>query len=169
MFVTKDTVVTVSYHLRESNADGDTIEIADSANPFVFLFGKGHLLPDFEKHLKGLKMDDTFSFSIAAAQAYGIADPEAVVELPADMFADPEGNGLDPNVQIGATLQLQNESGELMEGTVMDISEDMVVLDFNHPMAGIDLHFTGTVLNVRQATASELTHGHVHGPGGHHH
>ncbi len=169
MFIVKDTVVTVSYHLRESDAAGNTIEIADANNPFVFLFGHGKLLPDFEKNLKGLKIADSFSFSIPAADAYGIADPEAVVELPADMFDDPEGKGLDAHVKIGALLQMQNEHGELLEGIVMDISDDIVVMNFNHPMAGIDLHFTGTVLDIRAASTTELAHGHVHGPGGHHH
>jgi len=169
MFIVKDTVVAVTYHLRERDANGDTIEIADAGHPFVFLFGHGQLLPDFEKNLKGLKIDDTFSFSISAANAYGVVDPEAVVELPVDMFADPDGGGIDSHVQIGAALQLQNESGELLEGIVIDISDEIVVMDFNHPMAGIDLHFTGTVLDIRTATPSELEHGHVHGSGGHHH
>jgi FKBP-type peptidyl-prolyl cis-trans isomerase SlyD len=169
MFITKDSVVTATYELREDSATGEVIEIADAAHPFVFLFGHGQLLPDFEKNLKGLKEQDTFSFHIPADRAYGVADPEAVVELPTDLFLDPESNKLDPQVVVGATLRLENEHGELLEGVVMDIADDMVVMDFNHPMAGINLHFTGTVLNIRMATASELAHGHVHGPGGHHH
>ena len=102
-------------------------------------------------------------FHIAAADGYGEFDEEAVANLPKDMF-----NGTEIP-EIGEVLPLQDNNGNRFQGQVVSVTEDSVIVDLNHPMAGQDLHFKGEILNVRPATPEELAHGHAHGPDGHHH
>lgn len=168
MKISKNKVVSISYVLREDTADGEIIEIADAQKPFTFLYGVGSLLPLFEENLNGLSAGDTFSFRIPSDEGYGEYDEEAVVEIAKEAFVL-EGKSADEWVQIGTTIPMQNEEGEVMQGIVIELTNQGVVLDFNHPMAGIDLYFSGEVLQVRDASASELAHGHVHDGNGHHH
>ena len=91
------------------------------------------------------------------------------MSVPADSFKDQDGN-LDTNViKVGNVLPMMDDQGHQFQGIVCEITPDAVIMDFNHPMAGKELNFTVTVADVRPATAEELEHGHVHGPGGHHH
>ncbi|RRN77744.1 peptidylprolyl isomerase, partial [Pseudoxanthomonas sp. SGD-10] len=106
-----------------------------------------------------------YAFSLAAADAYGEYDEAAVANLPKEMFTQ-QGGGLP---EVGAILPLQDNQGNQFQGRVVSIVEDAVLVDLNHPMAGHELHFNGTIQEVRPATEEELDHGHVHGPGGHHH
>lgn len=168
MIISKDKVVSVSYVLREGNFGGDVVEQTTGEEPFVFLFGAGSLLPDFESHLHGLKEGDTFQFSIDSQNAYGQVESEAIVDLPIDIFEIDGAIDYDL-LQIGNVVPMRNDQGHLLHGVVVSVAEDVVTMDFNHPMAGKDLYFMGTVLNIREATPAELEHGHVHGPGGHHH
>jgi FKBP-type peptidyl-prolyl cis-trans isomerase SlyD len=95
-------------------------------------------------------------------EGYGEFDEEAVANLPLEMF-----KGTD-TPQIGEVLPLQDNNGNRFQGQVVSVTEDSVIVDLNHPMAGQELHFKGEILNVRPATPEELTHGHAHGPDGHH-
>ncbi|MFD1631960.1 FKBP-type peptidyl-prolyl cis-trans isomerase [Pseudopedobacter beijingensis] len=158
-------VVSVTYDLYISE-DGEKkhVESATIEQPLVFLYGVGMMLPKFEEHLKGLTIGDNYSFSLPAADAYGEFDEAAVVNLPKSMF---ESQGGLP--EAGTVLPLQDNQGNQFQGRVVSIVEDAVLVDLNHPMAGHELHFNGTIQDVREATAEELDHGHVHGPGGHHH
>ena len=126
------------------------------------------MIPAFEDNLAGLSVGDTFAFGIEAAQAYGVYDETALVEVPKQIFEqdDKIPDGL---LEIGNVLPLQDQEGNRMQGMVAWVGLDNVKLDFNHPMAGVDLFFTGHVEEVRDAEPSELEHGHVHGAGGHHH
>lgn len=168
MIITKNKVVSVSYVLREGDFGGEVVEQTTSQEPFVFLFGVGSLLPDFENNLLGLKVGDMFKFSIASQNAYGPMESDAIVELPIDIFVIDGAIDYDL-LQIGNVVPMRNDQGHLLHGTVVNVTDDVVTMDFNHPMAGKDLYFMGTVLDIREATPTELEHGHVHGPGGHHH
>jgi len=168
MKISQHKVVSVSYTLREDNALGRVIEQTSTEKPFTFLFGVGQLLPDFEQHLNGLGADDTFAFGIESAKAYGLSDPERIVDLPIDIFMV-NGKVDTKMLQIGNIIPLRDQAGHVHQGKVLGTTLSMVKMDFNHPMAGINLFFVGKVLSVREATASELDHGHAHGPGGHHH
>jgi FKBP-type peptidyl-prolyl cis-trans isomerase SlyD len=126
------------------------------------------MIPAFEANLKDLKKGDTFAFGIPAAQAYGEYDDNALVEVPKQIF-EHEGKIPDGLLEVGNVLPLQDQEGNRLQGMVAWVGLDKVKLDFNHPMAGVDLFFTGHVESVREADPSELAHGHVHGPGGHHH
>lgn len=168
MIISKDKVVSVSYELREGDNMGELVEQTTAEEPFTFLFGVGSLLPDFENNLNGLKAGDTFQFGIASQQAYGDLDPNAIVDLPINIFMVDGAIDYDL-LEIGNVVPMRNDQGHLLHGVIVNIAPDMVTMDFNHPMAGKDLFFSGTVLEIREATPSELEHGHVHGHGGHHH
>ncbi len=167
MTIENKMVVSVNYQLKEAKENGALIEQTSKEQPFTFLFGVGNLLPEFEANLKGKKIGDTFDFSIKSANAYGETDPEAVGELPVKMLLD--GGLKQEELKLGMMLPLQDQAGNVHQAKVIGITEEMVKVDLNHPMAGIDLHFTGEVLAIRAASESEIAHGHVHGPGGHHH
>jgi FKBP-type peptidyl-prolyl cis-trans isomerase SlyD len=115
-----------------------------------------------------MKVGDTFAFGIAAVDAYGAYDDNALVEVAKSMFED-EGKIPDGLLEVGNMLPLQDQDGNRLNGMVAWVGDDKVKLDFNHPMAGVDLYFSGNVESLRDAEASELEHGHVHGAGGHHH
>lgn len=168
MVISAKKVVAVSYELREDNAAGPVVEKTAADSPLVFLYGIGSMIPDFEKNLAGLKVGDTFAFGIQSENAYGKYDQQAVVDLPIQTFYV-EGK-LDTDILfLGNIVPMQTNDGRMMRGKVIAITADSVKMDFNHPMADKNLYFTGAVETVREASPEELAHGHVHGPGGHHH
>jgi FKBP-type peptidyl-prolyl cis-trans isomerase SlyD len=170
MTIKKDTVVAVNYHLT-SKVDGgaeNLVEQTSTDHPFVFLTGSGSLLPDFEKELMGKKTGDTFDFHIKAANAYGLKEQEYIIKVNKEAFVV-DGKFDEERVKVGNELEMNDTEGNVLLGIVTTIGVEDVTMDFNHPLAGQDLHFVGSVLDVREATAEELEHGHVHGPGGHHH
>ena len=150
MKIQPESVVSLTYDLYVKQEDGSEafVESATVEQPLTFLYGAGQMLPKFEENLSPL---------------YGAYDEQAVANLPIEMF-----NGTEMPV-IGSVLPLQDNHGNHFQGQVVSIAEDAVIVDLNHPMAGQELHFKGTILNVRPATPEELAHGHAHGPDGHHH
>ncbi|MBK6995076.1 MAG: FKBP-type peptidyl-prolyl cis-trans isomerase [Lewinellaceae bacterium] len=168
MIIEQNKVVAVHYTLNEGTAEVQLVESTNGSEPLTFIYGVGMMIPAFEANLTGLSIGDTFAFGIPAAQAYGEYDATALVEVPKQIF-EHEGKIPDGLLEIGNVLPLQDQEGNRMQGMVAWVGLDKVKLDFNHPMAGVDLFFTGHVEGVRDAEPSELEHGHVHGPGGHHH
>jgi FKBP-type peptidyl-prolyl cis-trans isomerase SlyD len=168
MVISKNKVVSLTYELKLDNAEGEVVDMADAAQPLVFLYGAGNMLPKFESNLAELKADDNFEFTLSSDDAYGPVIEEAVVDLPIDIFM--VDGKIDPDMLfVGNVIPMQDNEGRPLDGTVVSISDDKVKMDFNHPMAGKTLHFTGKILELREATAEEISHGHVHGPHGHHH
>ncbi len=168
MVIETNKVVSVHYTLTEGTAEGQLVESTQGRDPLMFIYGVGMMLPEFERNLQGLKAGDNFAFSIAAAEAYGEYDNNALVEVPKNIF-EQDGKIPDGLLEVGNMLPLQDQDGNRLDGMVAWVGLDKVKLDFNHPMAGVDLFFTGHVEALRDADANELAHGHVHGPGGHHH
>ncbi len=168
MVISKDKVVSLSYELKLDKASDEIVDQANADHPLVFLFGAGNLLPKFESHIANLKVNDSFEFSLESDDAYGPVIEEAIVDLPMDIF---KINGeIDPGMLVvGNIIPMQDNEGRPLDGTIVAIENDAVKMDFNHPMAGRTLHFTGKVLDIREATDEEISHGHVHGPHGHHH
>jgi FKBP-type peptidyl-prolyl cis-trans isomerase SlyD len=158
-------VVSLTYDLYVKQEDGTEalVESATEEQPLTFLYGAGQMLPKFEENLSALSTGDKYDFRLTANNAYGNYDDEAVANLPKEMFKGTE------IPEIGSVLPLQDNNGNHFQGQVVSIAEDSVIVDLNHPMAGQDLHFKGSILNVRPATPEELSHGHAHGPDGHHH
>lgn len=158
-------VVSLTYDLyvKQDNGAEELVESATEEQPLVFLYGAGQMLPKFEENLSDLSTGDSYEFRLAAEDAYGNYDDEAVASLPKEMF---QGTDIP---EIGSMLPLQDNHGNHFQGQVVSVAEDSVIVDLNHPMAGQELHFKGKIVNVRPATPEELSHGHAHGPDGHHH
>ena len=168
MEIQNNTVVSITYDLKVGNADGALVEKVEAAAPFVFLFGAGGLLPEFEENLNGLSAGKAFEFTIESDNAYGPVQEEAIIELPLNIF-EVDGAVPDDLLVIGRYLTMQDHQGNPLRGKVVEVGADKVKMDFNHPLAGVDLYFKGGVESVREATEEEIAHGHVHGEGGHHH
>ena len=163
MKIANNTVVSVSYQLHANfpSQEKKHIETADAAHPLTFLFGGGGLIPGFERNLDGLSPGEKFSFSIDAAEGYGSIDNNAIISLPIEIFK--VDNVIDFNIlKAGNILPMSDNEGNTMNGKVVSYNEKDVTMDFNHPLAGQTLHFSGEVLNVREATPEEVSHGHVH-------
>lgn len=160
-------VISLNYNLHKDNAEGELIESTEGQKPLVFLSNKGQMIPEFEAQVAKLNKGDKFSFRIKADNAYSQRSDEAIIELPKDMFMQ-EGK-LPEEVAVGNILPLQSQDGKVHPGKVVSINDNTITMDMNHMLAGQDLHFTGEVLDVRDATAEELEHRHVHGEGGHQH
>lgn len=170
LLVMKNMVVSVHYELKvEDNGQLVTADKSAPENPLVFIQGSGMLLPEFESNVAGKTVGDSVEFSIKAENGYGLHSEENLAQIPIDSFKDKDGN-IDTNmVRVGSVLPMMDQNGHQFQGLVREVTEDIVVMDFNHPLAGKDLNFSVTIVDVRPATAEELEHGHVHGPGGHHH
>ena len=155
-------VVSLSYTLMLNS--GELADEATADQPLVFIHGIGQTLPAFDDQLDGLSVGDTLSFTLSAEDGYGESSANYVVEIPKNIFEGPDVP--DDILEIGATLPMQDQDGNPMDGVVLEIGDDTVTMDFNHPLAGEALGFSGTVLDIREATQEELDHGHVHGEGG---
>lgn len=163
----KHKVISVSYNLHKNTADGEMIESTEGKAPLTFLSGVGQMIPDFETNIISLNQGDDFSFGIKAENAYGTRTEEAIMELPQDIFMQ-DGKMVE-EVQPGNMVPLQDQNGNVVPAVVVKINDTTVTMDLNHPLADQDLHFTGTVVEMREATEDEISHGHVHGPNGHQH
>ncbi len=168
MKVGKDKVVTLTYVLRMNDETGEIIQEVDENRPFVHLFGAGTLLPAFESSLDSLEPEATFSFPIPASDAYGGKNDEAIIELEKSLF-EIDGKIDDELLAIGNVIAMQDQDGNPVDGRVLEVKDGTVIMDFNHPLAGQDIHFSGKIIDVREATKEELEHNHVHGDGGHQH
>ncbi len=159
MTIDKNHVVALNYILHTIEEDGRKVLVEKTTqdNPLTFLYGVGMMIPKFEESIKGLTTGDKTSFTIEPVEGYGERDPEAVAELPVNMF---EGHDLPP---VGAILPLSDNQGNNFQAVVLEVTPETVLADLNHPMAGKTLVFDVEVLNTRPATEEELAHGHAHG------
>ncbi len=114
------------------------------------------MLPEFEKNLYGLAIGDKFDFVLTSEQAYGQRQDDAVLELPKDIFKNEEGVFDSSIVYEGNTVPMRDTEGNTLHGSVLEVREDVVVMDFNHPLAGETLHFEGTIIDEHEATAEEI-------------
>ncbi len=164
--IKENKVVSLTYELRVNDEKGEVVEKVEKTSPLTFLYGKGNLLPDFEANLEGLKEGDDFKFKLEPEKAYGQVSNEAIVELPKNIF-EVEGK-IDENLlKVGNTIPMQDNSGNRLNGIVLEVGDDTVKMDFNHPLAGDTLFFNGEVTEIRSATEEEISHGHVHQGGSH--
>ena len=163
MTIDNNHAVTLKYILKTDDANGEKVLVEETTdeNPLSFIYGAGMMIPKFEEQIKGLKTGDKTSFTILPEDGYGELNPEAVVQLPIDMF---EGQELPP---VGAILPLSDNQGNNFQAFVVEVTPEAVIADLNHPMAGKPLHFEVEILNNREATAEELSHGHTYGIDGH--
>lgn len=163
MQVGNNKVVTVTYQLHSNlpSTAKNHVETADKSNPLQFLYGSGMMIPGFEKGLAGKSTGDSFDFVINSEEGYGDNDATAIVDLPMDIFK--VDNAVDLNIlKIGNVLPMSDNMGNVMNGKVISFDDTAVKMDFNHPLAGHELHFSGVIIEVREATQEEMDHGHVH-------
>lgn len=160
MSISQDQVVSIHYTLTDD--EGAVIDSSAAGEPLAYLHGHGNLIPGLERELTGKRAGDKLQVKIAPADAYGEYDAALVQRVPRRAL-----KGVS-DVRVGLRLQAQTPDGPRAL-TVTQVNGDMVTLDGNHPLAGKHLNFAVEVAEVRAATAEELAHGHVHGPGGHHH
>ncbi|MCB0736629.1 MAG: peptidylprolyl isomerase [Bacteroidetes bacterium] len=158
--IAKDKVVRINYTLR--NDQNMVVDSTDGREPLAYIQGNGHLISGLESQLEGKVSGDKLKTSIAPADAYGEKEDSLLVNVSKEGFRG------DQEPQVGMQVQVTTDQGERL-AHIDSINGDVVVLDMNHPLAGETLHFEVEVIEVRDATAEELDHGHVHGPGGHHH
>ncbi|WP_161887698.1 FKBP-type peptidyl-prolyl cis-trans isomerase [Pontibacter russatus] len=170
MKIEKNKVVTLTYELRILDEDGEQnlIETANEEQPMVFIYGMSGLPDQFEDNLEGLKSGESFDFKLDTEDGYGEYNEDAVVDLPKNVF-EVEGSVPDNMLEEGNYIPMSDSEGNQLQGRVVEVGDDTVKMDFNHPLAGKELYFKGKVESVREATPEELDHGHVHGAGGHQH
>lgn len=158
--IANDTVVQFNYTL--TNSDGDVLD-KSNGEPLAYLHGHHNIISGLESKMEGKSVGDKFTVTVAPEDAYGEYLAEAVQEVPRANFQGVE------NIEAGMQFQSQTDDGHVMLVTVKDVNDDIVVVDGNHPLAGVTLTFDVEVVDVRKATADEIAHGHAHGAGGHHH
>lgn len=150
-------MVSLIYELREGSENGNVIEALEESRPLKFIYGTGKLLPVFESNINALRAGDKFSFSMTAADAYGERLEEMVVNVPASVFHKEDGSLNEEICQVGNEIPMMDSNGNRLNGVVNEITDEYIRMDFNHPMAGIDLHFTGRIMDVRDATPEEIS------------
>ena len=148
--------ITLAYKLYTiENGEKEFTEEAPAEHPFQFISGLGLTLESFENQVKDLNKGDKFDFTIKAEEAYGEYDEEHVVDLPKNIF-EIEGKFDSERVVEGAVIPLMTSEGQRINGSVVEVKDDVVVMDMNHPLAGCDLNFVGEVIESRPATNEEL-------------
>lgn len=161
LVVADDMVVSLAYVL---TVDGEELDSADASEPLEYLQGHTQIIPGLEKALAGKQVGEKLQVIVEPDEAYGEYDEDEVDTIPLEAFPD------DFEPALGDDLQLRDtETGHVFNATVVELLEDAVKVDFNHPLAGETLTFEVEITGIRPATSEELAHGHVHGPDGHQH
>jgi FKBP-type peptidyl-prolyl cis-trans isomerases 2 len=155
MKIDNNKVVSLTYDLE---VDNEVIQSVNAEQPMEFIFGTGYLLPAFEAHILGKEEGESYEFILSSTDAYGEENPEAIVELPKNIF-EVDGKVEEGLLTVGRVLPMQDSDGNRLNGSIDEIKESTVVMNFNHPLAGAELHFTGKVVAVREATEKELAEG----------
>ncbi len=160
MQITKDSVVSITYQL--ANSEGEVLEQTDE--PISYLHGGyDNIFPTVEEQLQGRNVGESLTVILEPEFAFGEYDAELVRVEPKDRFPVPD-------VEVGMQFEGESDDGEdMLLYTVTEITDDAIVVDGNHPLAGQTLKFTCTITEVRPASEEEISHGHVHGEHGHHH
>ena len=155
MEIGKNAMVTLTYDLMINDQDGEMIEQTTAEHPLQFLYGAGMMLQEFEKNLAGLTEGDHFEMKLNSSVAYGEVNEEAIVDLPKKIFMA-DGHFDADFIKVGNTIPMMSGNGQRLNGLVLEVEENSVRMDFNHPLAGEDLYFKGEILEVRQATDDEI-------------
>lgn len=155
MIVEKNKVVSLTYDLSIEN---EVIESVTDIQPLQVIFGTDTLLPKFEENIAGLKVGDTFEFEIAKDDAYGDFKEEYVIDIPKNVF-EVEGKFDKKAVSVGKSVPMLDHEGNKLNGIVLEISDESIKMDFNHPLSGDNLFFKGIVTDLRDATEEEIEAG----------
>lgn len=154
-------VVTMHFTLKDDQ--GNVLDSTENSHPFAFITGKDQILPKLENEVNSMIIGGKKKVSLAAEDAYGTYNEEVVQVVDKKEFPQ------DFVLEIGMQYIANAPDGTKMPFTITDVEGDDITVDFNHPLAGKNLNFDVELVDIRDATPEELAHGHVHGPGGHHH
>lgn len=154
LLIGNDVVVSINYKL--TNNEGETLDSSEGNEPLSYLHGAGNIIPGLENALTGKTQGDSLQVKVGPEEAYGEVMPDLVQKVPMSMFQGVE------ELDVGMVFQTQSPDGQTHLVTVREIEGEEVTIDGNHPLAGQELNFDVTVEGVRDATAEEIEHGHVH-------
>lgn len=160
MQIAKDKVVSIDYTLTDSA--GSVLDSSKGHAPLSYLHGSGNIIPGLEKALEGKSAGDSLQVVVPPEQGYGVRDPKLIQDVPRTAFGKAE-------VKAGMQFRAEGPNAGSRMVTVVSVQKDTVQIDANHPLAGQTLNFDVKIVSIREASQEELDHGHVHGPGGHHH
>ncbi len=160
MQIATNTVVTIDYTLKDD--DQSVLDTSQGQEPLSYIHGIGNLIPGLEKALAGKSEGDRVQVTISPDDAYGERDEDLLQAIPRERFERAN------EIEVGMQFHTQSEEG-MQVVTVVDVDGDNITIDGNHPLAGKTLHFDVQIVGVREASAEEISHGHVHGAGGHQH
>ena len=157
MTIAENKVVTLEFTVKNAET-GDLIETSEGSEPLVYLHGFNNLVPGLEAELAGKTVGDSYDVTVSPEEGYGVRDESLVQDVPKEAFQGIE------KVEVGMEFQADSPNGPVVV-EVTKIEGDTVTVDSNHPLAGVTLGFSGVIEEIREATDSELEHGHIHGPG----
>ena len=161
MAIEQNKVVTMNFTLKDDA--GNVLDSTDNGGPFSYLSGSNTVLPKLEEAVGSMIIGTKKNLKLEAADAYGVYNEQIVQVVGKENFP------ADFDLEVGMSYMASNPDGGQMPFVITEVRDEEVTIDFNHPLAGKDLTFDIELLDVRDATPEELAHGHVHGPGGHHH
>ena len=154
MKVTNHSVVSIHYKL--TNNDGEVLDSSEGKDPLTYLHGMGNLIPGLEQELLDKAVGDKLQVTVAPADGYGELNEQMIQQVPASAF-----EGVD-QIQVGMQFRASGPDGDVQLITVTAVDGDMVTIDGNHPLAGVELNFDVEITSIREATQEEIEHGHVH-------
>jgi FKBP-type peptidyl-prolyl cis-trans isomerase SlyD len=155
MKIENNKMVSLIYELRENDSNGRIIEALDEARPLRFIYGTGRLLPVFESNISLLNTGDFFMFTLNSEMAYGDKREEMIINVPVEVF-ETDGKINEDICRVGNEVPMTDSDGNPLTGIINEITDTLVRMDFNHPMAGLNLFFSGKIVEVREATEHEL-------------
>ena len=161
MQVANNMVVTIDYTLTDN--DGTVLDSSDGGEPLAYLHGQGNIIVGLEEALEGLSAGDAVDVTVLPEKAYGERREDLIQVVPRERFVT------DGGIEVGMTFHSHESENGGRVVRVVEVSPERVTIDGNHPLAGVTLNFSVRIQDVREASAEELDHGHVHGPGTHHH
>lgn len=159
--IASGSVVSIHYTLR--TPDGEVLDSSDGGDPLMYLHGADNIVPGLERELTGRRAGDSLEVEVAPVDGYGERQGPGPQRVPRSAF--PTGAQPEEGMQVFA----EGPNNQTIPLWVVGVEDDAVMVDVDHPLAGVTLHFQVEITSVRSATAEELAHGHPHGPGGHHH
>ena len=161
MRISEQKVVTMNYEVADDQ--GQLIDRSEEGGPLAYIHGNGQLIPGLETALEGRGKGDKIAVDVPPEQGYGERDEEGVQTVARNQFDD------SVEIEVGMQFEAQDDDEGHQIVTVAAVDGENITLDTNHPLAGKNLRFKVEILDVRDASTEELSHGHVHGPGGHDH
>lgn len=158
--VAENVVVEIEYTL---TVDGEVLDSSKDEGPLEFLQGFQNIIPGLEKGIAGMKVGDSKSVVVAPVDGYGEFEEDSIRDVPRDEFPP------DVPMELGIEIHVTDHDGHTMLSTIVEVGNESIKLDTNHPLAGKELHFDVKIIGLREATKDEMEHGHVHSDGQHHH